>query len=238
MTNPIIKIGWLLKNQIWALTKLAQKFRNPDGYLYILLKDHPRLKDLLSRAGFFIFHSTNRGNLVGEHQIIAYLFRGGAKALRNGFEAREGEIEVHHYNSCPWDNRPENLQYLAVQDHKIITEYMDQHFRSKYEDYSATPFNAQGRPVKDSHRFLREATEKTMDETDKAIGLNIPFNPVDFLKNLPPKLYQRWQGKSGTFQTQRDIRRRVNWLKENTNFEKLSLLYFMDFVGFNIDLAT
>lgn len=228
------KVTRLLKNQIWVALKNAAGCRNSDGYLVISLRRENRLRELLEQAGFFDFHVTNNGNIIGEHQVVAFLFRGGHKALQNGFQVKEGEMEVHHFNSCPWDNRPENLQYLAVQDHKLVTEYMDQLYVGQYEDFSATPFNAQGRPIRDSLRFLRHVAEQTLIATDCAVGLNVSFRPGEFLKNLPPRLYQKWQEKNGIWKTQQEIRRRIRWIKDNCNIAELSLLRFMKFVGFEM----
>jgi hypothetical protein len=133
-----------------------------DGYLVCYKKDKLELFNFLLENGFFDFHLTNSGWVVGVHQVVAFCSY-GYKALANGFTAKYGEIEVHHINANPLSNDPSNLVYLSTADHQIVSMASNTVFFDKpSSSRTATPFNGQGKKVWGHNRFLANVIAATV----------------------------------------------------------------------------
>lgn len=108
----------LRKYTVCWLGKFPHKYRAYD----LNKQNNLELKTLLTEAGFFEFYTRNKGNVVYEHQIIAYFSCGGIHALKRGITCDSNNVEVHHINGRAIDNRPENLIYLPIVLHAFITK--------------------------------------------------------------------------------------------------------------------
>lgn len=143
-------------------TLIGVPHQTVDGYLVCYKNNKKNLFDWLESTGFFQFHVTNKGYVVGVHQIVAFATY-GYKALANGFTAKFGEIEVHHINGNPLDNSPDNLVYLSCDDHHLVSRASDTPF---YEKPSAermvTPFNRRGKKIVGWNRFLANIIAATI----------------------------------------------------------------------------
>lgn len=62
-----------------------------------------------TKRGYEIFQP-KEGRII-HHRLLA--------VAEYGFEAVKGK-EVHHKNGIPWDNRPENIDLLAKEDHQRL----------------------------------------------------------------------------------------------------------------------
>jgi hypothetical protein len=132
------------------------------GRLFAKRADNKYVFELLDLSGFFDFHTTNKGEIVGLSQIVAFYACGGYKALANGFTAKEGFVEVHHINGVTDDNRPENLVYLSKQDHILVSSSTNTPLVGKPKSEEPTPFNKQGEPVSNPIHFLANILQQTL----------------------------------------------------------------------------
>lgn len=82
------------------------------------------LFDMLTEDGFFSLHTSNqKKEIVYYHQIIAFYFSGGKEILQNGGSIHMDHHEIHHLNGNTFDNSPDNLQYLPIEVHNLITSF-------------------------------------------------------------------------------------------------------------------
>ena len=138
-----------------------------DGYLVCYKKNKEKLFNFLTEKGFFDFHCTNSGWVVGVHQVVAFCTY-GYKALANGFTAKYGEVEVHHLNSNPMSNEPDNLVYLSCNDHQIVSMASKTPFYDKPSNSRiTTPFNRRGRKVVGHNSFLANIISVTIGFVSK-----------------------------------------------------------------------
>jgi transposase len=61
-------------------------------------------------------------NTVRIHRLVA--------VVEFGIEAVKGNV-VHHKNSIPWDNRPDNLEVMGWREHAIYHEYAESKWGSE-----------------------------------------------------------------------------------------------------------
>lgn len=175
-----------------------------DGYLVCYKKNKEALFKFLSENGFFDFHCTNSGWVVGVHQVVAFCTY-GYKALANGFTAKYGEIEVHHINNNPLSNEPDNLVYLSCADHQIVSMASKTPFYEKPSDKRiATPFNKRGKQVFGHNRFLANiisltisfisklTDKKTMEIFLDAVRYVTDFNIVKMAKQELFKFFNKY----------------------------------------------
>lgn len=164
-------------NQIFN-TRIKQLLVNPmtttNGYRVYDLNKHKTLKALLEQYKFFQFHITNKGHIVSEHQIVAF-FYWGYKALLNGFTCIKGELDIHHIDSNPSNNDPDNLIYLSSQDHLAVSMFANSKILSVDINNSHTPFNRQGRPISNIYTFLTNVIRDTMRQS---IAKFKPFSSI------------------------------------------------------------
>lgn len=166
--------------------KFPQKYR-----CYNLnLKQNQELKTQLQQAGFFDFHSSNNGQLVGEHQIVAFFHAGGLHALRRGLKCIQGEHEVHHLDGNGLNNNPGNLQYLPVCIHQEITisqrracRYLKVWGVQSIKRFSLKLkgvfiWNRQGRLVMGLKDFIASVLERTLIRTAEKFGHKIIYNQI------------------------------------------------------------
>ena len=95
----------------------------PHKYKDINLYKNVELKQLLTQHGFFEFHTSNKGNLVYYHQVVAFFECGGIHALKRGFTCVKGQHELHHLNSKTHENQASNLVYITEEGHSLITKH-------------------------------------------------------------------------------------------------------------------
>jgi hypothetical protein len=96
-------------------SELPWQQRSNTGYLYLKVNNCPGLYDFLEHIGFIGFHETNSGDTIYQHQLIKYLIGNGHYLYSNGYYARKGEVEIHHLDNDPTNNRVENLKYVSHQ---------------------------------------------------------------------------------------------------------------------------
>jgi hypothetical protein len=139
------------------------------GYRVYNLHKHKLLKAILEQYSFFDFYTTNNGHMVGEHQIVSF-FYWGYNALMNGFKAPKDEINVHHKDSNPSNNNPYNLVYLSTQDHLLVSALANSKILTKDFVKGNTPFNRQGRSIKNITAFLVNVARDTMRHSINKVG--------------------------------------------------------------------
>lgn len=162
-----------------------------DGRKVLFVHSNKLVFKILRHLGFFDFHETNSGAVVATAQVVAFLHY-GYKALRNGFKAREGHLEVHHLSGDCSDDRPENLVYLSKQDHLVVSASSNTPRFGKVESCDPTPFNRQGRPINDHKRFLAEIITTTVAAVAKVRTNSVVKIPIPkALLGLPRDLYER-----------------------------------------------
>jgi hypothetical protein len=175
-----------------------------DGYLVCYKKNKEALFSFLNTNGFFDFHCTNSGWVVGVHQVVAFCSY-GYKALANGFTAKYGEIEVHHINNNPLSNEPDNLVYLSCADHQVVSMASKTPFYEKPSNKRiATPFNKRGKKVFGHNRFLANIISLTISFIAKlndkktwtifleAISFVTDFNIVKMAKQELKKVFNKY----------------------------------------------
>ena len=221
-----------VKLRVWALLQRAQvTFQNNRVKLY--LGKNPRLHKLLVAYGFFSFHSTNKGVVVTRSQVVAFFFKGGHEALKNGYSAQYGRVEVHHLNSLPYDDRPSNLRYVSTTDHKVCHDALNQIYEGARDSTEPTPFNSDGKQVKNHEAFLANLVEETLRKTSKACGMKLPrLNVREFLEALPARLWQDWVWEyRQELPTLKEIRLRLKEAKSQP--APIPILRFMRFIFFD-----
>lgn len=149
-------------------------FKDDAGYVYLEPRYNTVLYWLLHKAGFFQFHVTNKGRLISRHQVVAYA-NFGYRAFLNGFVARKGQTEVHHIDSCPGNDVPENLEYTSPTDNLLCAEASRTAYRGKVESTQPTIFNRQGKKIRDHVHHLLMLINRTIDAT---IGACIPYTQL------------------------------------------------------------
>lgn len=132
------------------------------------------LADLLHKVGLFSFYPSNSGKLLNVSQIV-YFLEHGWKALQNGFTAgKYSEVEIHHLNGDVSDDSPLNLVALSTGDHYYVSACQNGTFNLQdffWQNYKAsdnpTPFNNQGRPIKNHSKFLQRVIASTLFNTQR-----------------------------------------------------------------------
>lgn len=187
---------------------LLSRPENRRGYLFYLKNKHEVLFNRLQRVGFFDFYTTNNGWIVSEHQIVAFFCCGGYKAMKNGFVAKKGEIEIHHINSVTTDNRPENLVYLSTSDHQAVSMLSHTAFLSDIKEVLCTPFNRQGKSITDHYHYIYSVVVETVLSVEPQAKIE---QIVVFVSNTLPDLLQRQKKKVVRF-FQKQLNNRVNFI--------------------------
>lgn len=161
-----------------------------------------KIKKHLNDINCFDFYSTNSGrNIIGLSQIM-YFIHTGYKAYINGYTVNAREHEIHHLNGNVRDNRPKNLLLLSSYDHHLVTSFqrasikhlanfgmavLKSNWLSKYDDITPTPFNNQGKSIRNYKHFLCNVIAKTILQTSlsdwltKAAKREIPIVEVNKL---------------------------------------------------------
>lgn len=221
-----------LKGAILKTLKNSVIYCNRNGYEYASLsnKKNKFLKDQLKRIGFYKLFTTNNGNLVYVHQIVAFLDQGAAW-LKHGYEITQGTYEVHHINSLPFDNRPENLQIVSCADHRAVHEAMTQRYPGRVRSLEPTPINRNGQKVTNPGHFLVNLLQQTMEKTLEAAGLEkINFDSIDALFNIPANIYKKWWGTCFSCNSTKMIKKRIDKAREKFKESGESILKVMRFI--------
>jgi len=190
LTRSIIRQE--LKNCRVRFSKRKKARPNDGPRFFITRKDNPQFfSDILDNIGIFDFFPNNNGQIIGVSQVVAYVFKGGWQALYyHGIDG--SNLEAHHINGNPADNRPDNLVFLSRQDHQFVSNctYTPFHGKVKWED--ATPFSRKGKVLTNSKHFLANIIKETV----AAISLShtrkkthLAFSKL--LISLPKKLWKQ-----------------------------------------------
>lgn len=94
-------------------------FKSKEGYILLPKSKNKTLFSLLKKAGFFIFHKTNKGKIVGVHQVVLFIYKGW-KSLAFKGECIKGKTEIHHIDHNPSNNNHHNLEYTTPVNNKAI----------------------------------------------------------------------------------------------------------------------
>lgn len=196
-----------LQKKIRQALHIAYLYYNSSGYQYATKKKNKFLFTLLRLAGFFKLFTTNNGNLVYVHQIVAFC-EYGVYWLKHGYEITQGTYEVHHLNSCVSDNRPENLVIVSCADHRAVHNAVNQKYLGKIYSPQPTPINSQGQLIKNHKHFLSDLVKRSFEATIEyaeqqgvtAFAMKKTLtqeNWADLLLNLPPQLLTHWWCRGG-----------------------------------------
>ena len=211
-----------LNNNFTMVVKLLQidgvtDIDRNDRIIIYLNKKHEsieKLKAHLNNINCFNFYSTNSGkNIIGLSQILYYI-NTGYKAYLNRYTVNANEHEIHHINGDICDNRSNNLILLSSYDHHLVTSFQrasikqlanfdiasfKSNWLSKYEDAIPTPFNNQGKSIKNHKHSICNVIAKTILQTSKSEWLTkaakrkIPIVEVNKLvQKYNPNKYDRF----------------------------------------------
>lgn len=117
--DVIKEIKLLLPNVVYTSDKY--------GYQKLIKGNNKELFKLLSKIGFFDFHSTNNGFICYMHQINLYLHKGW-KMYRKGLMCNKGELEVHHKDHNPSNCEVGNLVYVTPYENKLLSRIVKSGF--------------------------------------------------------------------------------------------------------------
>lgn len=160
------------------------------GREVLFRKDNKALFMVLERMKLFDFYVTNAGHMIGLSQVVAFIDKGW-KALANGFTAPGNEIEVHHMDGDPLNNKPSNLRYLSKQDHGIVSNCTNTDCFGNVVDCGSTPFNDQGKAVKSGKHYLANVIKETLAAVSKKrSGVTIKLSSLKILLALPKRLHK------------------------------------------------
>ena len=197
--------------------------------VYLSKKNHSiqKLKLHLNNIKCFDFYSTNSGNnIIGVSQI-SYYINTGYKAYLNRYTVNANEHEVHHLNGNVRDNCSSNLLLLSSFDHHLVTSFQrasikqldnfdmasfKSNWLSKYEDAIPTPFNNQGKSIRNHKHFLCNVIAKTILQTSKsdwltkAVRRKIPIVEVNKLvQEYNPNKYNRFYSEQLLSEVQKNL---------------------------------
>ena len=186
-----------------------------------------RLKIYLNKINCFNFYSTNSGNNIIGLSQISYFIHTGYKAYLNGYTVSANEHEIHHLNGDVRDNCPTNLLLLCCDDHHLVTSFqrasvkqltnfnmasLKSNWLSEFNNEIFTPFNNQGKSIRNHKHFLFNVIAKTILQTSqskwlaKAIKREIPIAEVDKLvEKYNPNKYNSFYREQLLSETQRSL---------------------------------
>jgi hypothetical protein len=163
------------------------------GYITMERRKNESFFQLLDEIGFFQFHVTNSGWIVGLHQVVAFISYGW-KALKNGFIAKKDEIEVHHIDGNISNNKADNLVYLSKQDHVLVSSVSSTPTYGIPKSSVPTPFNRQGKKIQEcAHHFLVNIAKETIEAIGNRIGKPLIVGALELISGLPKALYTKVQ---------------------------------------------
>jgi hypothetical protein len=162
------------------------------------------IKDLLLEFGYWKFAPNRSHNLVYFHQIVAFFFVSPKKEL-NG----KGDVLViHHISGNTLDNSPNNLVYLTVEDHELVTKFQRKASTFKLNSFfklgkslkgARTYINRKGELVKNWARFILGVIALTVAKTYSFSGFKYVSAPkliksvVGFAKRFVNRLFNKKQ---------------------------------------------
>jgi hypothetical protein len=177
-----------LRDNIQDLMKAVRK---DSGRFVLYRQDNKALFSSLEELGVFEFYSTNAGHMLNRSQVIAFLFCGGYEANQRGYKAEKNYIEVHHINGVVDDDTEENLVYLSKQDHAYVSSCSYTPLFGRIPDVASTPFNKQGRSIKNPIHFIVNIIRQTVAAVSKArSSKEIKLNIATIVLALPKKLWK------------------------------------------------
>lgn len=153
--------------------------------------------DQLRLDGFFDLHVSNKGEIISIHQIVAFYKCGGIHAMRRGYVAQQGQIEVHHLDGNGLNNSSSNLRYVSVEIHNFITRH--QKYILKYirlfkkglidqVDDEVLLWNSRGKEIKNKISYAMVLLVMTMKKTAlSVVGVVLP-NLRSWLKQVRNRL--------------------------------------------------
>lgn len=127
----------------------------------------------LHYVGFFLFYTTNNGFIVNVSQI-SYFLHIGYRALARGKTAGKDVLEIHHIDGNVENDTPTNLIGLSTGDHHLVSacqngtfQYDEFFWQSHKPSNLETPFNNQGRSIKNRAKFLDQVISQTLKATQR-----------------------------------------------------------------------
>ncbi len=165
-------------------SKQFKSVKNKEGYHILFKSNNKYLFSKLAAVKMFDFYSTNSGEIVSLHQIVAYLFK-GYKAFKNGYTI-DKNIHVHHIDSNTSNNTPGNLVYVSSQEHLLITQATTMccdHIKVFNGD--CCPFNCKGEEVNNFFHRLTHLVKATLERTLKSFGCNFKIKSHKIFKSIP-----------------------------------------------------
>lgn len=130
-----------LERLYWSEGKEIQEIADMSDVSYSTVHYHMDKHDIDRRSNAEIKRKERAGFRTGTHgyeQAICSWFE-KQKALRIhrlvavaewGYE-RVADNQVHHINGIPWDNRPENLEVMSIEEHSSHHSTGESHNRAK-----------------------------------------------------------------------------------------------------------
>jgi hypothetical protein len=176
---------------------LAGKYKRryqEDGRAFYLKVENQELFKQLESAGMLEFYTSNKGQIFQEAQIVCFL-AWGVNALKNGYRIDGFKINVHHKDGNVQNSKPSNLVYLSADDHLLVSNYTDTlnkgQTQKAIDNYAGerTPFNRQGKPIRNHHRFLAAIVIQTQAATTiHRSGRCVTMSVVKLLRLIPKHL--------------------------------------------------
>jgi hypothetical protein len=184
-------------NHFCSLSNSDIKSCNTTGLTYTRItvnkngtKINQLFREYLEFHKFFDLHSTNKGNSVYLHQVIAFFYSGGKNILDQGFSIEKYSTEtklgheIHHLDSNPKNNCSKNLCYIPSTGHKIVTNIsrgfnkrltyknlkVSFSFTNQLEFEEAQFFDYKGKAVTNNYAFFAKLTADTLKKTINFIG--------------------------------------------------------------------
>jgi len=143
------------------------------------------LFDQLWNDGFFEFNLSNNGHIAYLHQIVAFYYCGGVKALANNIRICKDAYEVHHINGNTTDNRACNLAYVDTHSHTALTAEQKRFAkpvprtdRAVQNDLGLLVWNRRGDIVYNRAKWFAHLLTRTVLETCKYYGVEPPIKHI------------------------------------------------------------
>ena len=160
--------SFLLRNKV--------KFKDLKGRAIVVY--HAGLWELLEFLGFWEFHSTNLSKkLIYRYQVEAFLHYTNNKKTKPGWTqligvpyldpnrptCRKYEKEIHHLDSNPQNDSPENLTYVTPAENKLLAYLVGNLYGGVVKSWAFTL-----RPFEEFLPLLQATAKKTL-------GVELPF---------------------------------------------------------------
>lgn len=190
----VVSMGYYMMNYNDVI-EMVEGFKSflsghaPHRYVFfdVQCKANAILLQHLSNDGYWEWAPTRSRKFVSLHQIVAFY------CLPHP-EVGGSLVEVHHINGNTLDNRPSNLMYVSPDDHTIITKYQRRASGLRLKCFTKlckgnhlyTPFNRQGRAIKNWAQFMLATIARTIMATTRHCGkwFHVPYPIASIVKSI------------------------------------------------------